>query len=68
MSDLVPQETIESLTQVNSKHKIIKRKYYADSIATFLEATIEEILGKLALNGDFSLEQTQRSPLCRRDF
>lgn len=40
---------------------IIKRDYYSDSIANFLKSTTEEILGKLALRSDFSLEQTQRS-------
>jgi len=39
----------------------IKRAYYSDSIANFLKSTTEEILGKLALHSDFSLEQTQRS-------
>jgi hypothetical protein len=38
----------------------MKRSYYSDSIATFLKSSSEEILGKLALNSDFSLEQTQR--------
>jgi len=46
---------------VNTKHKTIKREYYSDSIANFLKATTEEILGKLAFNSDYSLEQTQRS-------
>jgi len=46
---------------VNNKQKIIKREYYSDSIPNFLKSTTEEILGKLALNSDFSLEQTQRS-------
>jgi len=45
---------------VNTNQKIIKREYYSDSIANFLKATAEEIIGKLALNSDFSLEQTQR--------
>jgi hypothetical protein len=40
---------------------IIKRDYYSDSIAIFLKTSIEEILGKLALHSDFSLEQTQRN-------
>jgi DUF2075 family protein len=40
---------------------IIKRDYYSDSIANFLKSTTEEILGKLALHSDFSIEQTQRS-------
>ena len=37
-----------------------KREYYSDSISNFLKSTKEEILGKLALSNDFSLEQTQR--------
>jgi len=45
---------------VNTKQEIIKREYYSDSITNFLKSTTEEILGKLALNSDFSLEQTQR--------
>ena len=40
---------------------IIKRDYYSDSIGNFFKTTTEEILGKLALRNDFSLEQTQRS-------
>ncbi len=39
----------------------LKREYYSDSISNFLKSTKEEILGKLALRNDFSLEQTQRS-------
>src|SRR4030043_54654 len=39
----------------------IKRDYYSDSIGNFFKTTTEEILGKLALRNDFSLEQTQRS-------
>jgi len=38
----------------------MKREYYSDEIAGFLKSTPEEILGKLAINNDFSLEQTQR--------
>jgi hypothetical protein len=38
----------------------MKRSYYSDSITNFLKASSEEILGNLALNSDFSLEQTQR--------
>jgi len=40
---------------------IIKRDYYSDSIGNFFKTTTEEILGKLALRNDFSLEQTQRN-------
>ena len=40
---------------------IIKRAYYSDSIAIYLKTSTEEILGKLALHSDFSLEQTQRN-------
>jgi hypothetical protein len=39
---------------------IIKRDYYSDSIAIFLKTSTEEILGKLALHSDFSIEQSQR--------
>ena len=46
---------------MNTKQEIIKRDYYSDSIANFLNSTTEEILGKLVLSSDFSLEQTQRS-------
>jgi len=39
----------------------MKREYYSDSIAHFLNDNTEEILGKLASNSEFSLEQTQRN-------
>jgi len=45
---------------VNTKQGIIRREYYSDSIANFLKSSTEEILGKLTLNSDFSLEHTQR--------
>ncbi len=38
----------------------MNREYYSDSIAAFLGASPEEILGRLATNNDFALEQTQR--------
>ncbi|MHC4439688.1 MAG: hypothetical protein ACYS3S_20210 [Planctomycetota bacterium] len=38
----------------------MKREYYSDSIANFLNTSSEEILGKLASKNEFSLEQTQR--------
>lgn len=38
----------------------MKREYYSDSIAGFLLSSDEEILGRLALNNDFALLQTQR--------
>jgi hypothetical protein len=38
----------------------MKREYYSDTVPNFLKSTNEEILGKLTLNNDFSLEQTQR--------
>ena len=38
----------------------MKREYYSDSIANFLNTSSEEILGKLASENKFSLEQTQR--------
>jgi hypothetical protein len=40
---------------------IIKRAYYSDSITNFFKTSNEEILGKLVLHSNFSLEQTQRS-------
>jgi len=46
---------------VNNSQVIIKRAYYSDSISNFLKSTTEEILGKLALCSNFSIEQTQRS-------
>ncbi len=39
----------------------MKREYYSDSISNFLISSTEEILGRLALNNDFTLIQTQRS-------
>ncbi|MDP1854151.1 MAG: DUF2075 domain-containing protein [Candidatus Omnitrophota bacterium] len=38
----------------------MKRAYYSDSISNFCKSSPEEIVGKLAINNDFSLEQTQR--------
>jgi hypothetical protein len=38
----------------------MKREYYSDSIVNFKKTTPGEILGILARNNDFSLEQTQR--------
>jgi predicted metalloenzyme YecM len=38
----------------------MKREYFSDSIANFLKTTPNEIIGELARNNDFSLEQTQR--------
>jgi|SRR5579859_977251 len=38
----------------------MKREYYSDSIAAFLNANPDEILGQLARSNDFALEQTQR--------
>jgi hypothetical protein len=38
----------------------MKREYYSDSIAAFLNANPDEILGQLAKSNDFALEQTQR--------
>jgi hypothetical protein len=37
----------------------MKREYYSDSISNFLRSSTEQILGKLALNNDFALIQTQ---------
>lgn len=44
-----------------NKQKTIKRWYYSDSIADFLKSTTEEIIGRLAVYSDFSIERTQRS-------
>ena len=38
----------------------MKREYYSDSITNFQKLTPDEILGILARNNDFPLEQTQR--------
>jgi DUF2075 family protein len=38
----------------------MKRAYYSDSISNFQKVTTEEILGILATNNAFSLEQSQR--------
>lgn len=38
----------------------MKRAFYSDSIANFLKTSVEEIIGRLALGNQFSLEQTQR--------
>ena len=38
----------------------MKREYYSDSIAGFLNSKPDEILSKLVRNNDFTLEQTQR--------
>jgi len=38
----------------------MKREYFSDSIANFLKTTPNEIIGVLARNNDYSLEQTQR--------
>ncbi|MGA2505040.1 MAG: DUF2075 domain-containing protein [Anaerolineales bacterium] len=38
----------------------MKREYYSDSIANFKNTTHDRILGILATNNEFSLEQTQR--------
>ena len=45
---------------MNTKQGVIRREYYSDSIANFLKSSTEEILGKLTLNSDFSLEHNQR--------
>ena len=39
----------------------MKREYYSDSINGFLSSSPEEILGILAMNNDFPLEQSQRN-------
>jgi hypothetical protein len=38
----------------------MRREYFADTIANFLRSTNEEVIGKLAINNEFSLIQTQR--------
>jgi len=38
----------------------MQREYYSDSIANFRKTSPDKILGTLARNNDFSLEQTQR--------
>ena len=38
----------------------MKREYYSETISNFLRTSTEEILGKLAVNNDFALIQTQR--------
>lgn len=38
----------------------MKREYYSDSIANFLNSTTDEILVRLVRSNDFPLEQTQR--------
>lgn len=38
----------------------MNRAYYSDSISNFLNSPDQEILAKLALNNEFSLEMTQR--------
>ncbi len=38
----------------------MKRSYYSDSITNFCKSVPEEIIGKLAINNEFSLEQSQR--------
>jgi hypothetical protein len=38
----------------------MKREYYSDLIAAFLNASPDVVLGVLARNNDFALEQTQR--------
>lgn len=38
----------------------MKRYYYSDTIIRFLHTEADEIIGKLAINNEFGLEQTQR--------
>jgi DUF2075 family protein len=38
----------------------MKREYYSDTVANFLNATPDEIIGRLVSNNDFPLELTQR--------
>ncbi len=39
----------------------MSRAYYSNTIKTFRTESLEEIMGKLALNNEFSLEQSQRA-------
>lgn len=43
-----------------NKANIMNRAYYDDSIANFLIDSTEEIIGKIALKNEFSLEQNQK--------
>ncbi len=45
----------------NHNQKYMKREYYSDSIPNFQKSKPDEILGILARNNDFPLEQTQRN-------
>ena len=36
------------------------RSYYSNSIAVFLSSSLDEVIGKLAVSNEFSLEQAQR--------
>lgn len=38
----------------------MRREYYSDSIANFVTTSPDEIIGKMVLNNEFSLEQSQR--------
>lgn len=38
----------------------MKREYFSDSISNFLNMTVEEVFQQLALNNEFTLEQTQK--------
>ena len=38
----------------------MNRSYYSDSIDRFYKTTPDEIIGKLAIGNEFSLEQSQR--------
>ena len=38
----------------------MKREYYSDPIELFLTTSPDSIIGKLAMNNDFALEQSQR--------
>ena len=38
----------------------MNRQYYCESIDTFLSTDSDAIIGKMAINNDFSLEQSQR--------
>ena len=44
----------------------MKREYYSDSISNFLISLTDELIGKLAINNNFALIQTQRDAWIRQ--
>jgi hypothetical protein len=59
-------EDITSLTLANQMisndlvQNFMKRYFYSDTIYQFRNTETHEILGRLAINNEFSLEQTQK--------